>query len=46
MSDTQSDPTPDPQSDPAPDAQPDTVTPDITIQPPAPPTKQPDPWDI
>jgi hypothetical protein len=46
MSDTQSDPTPDPQPDPATDAQPDAVKPDITIQPPAPPTKKPDPWDI
>jgi hypothetical protein len=50
MSDTQSDPAQDAQSEPAPDAQadaqPEAATPEITVQPPAPPTKQPDPWEI
>jgi hypothetical protein len=50
MSDTQSEPTPDEQSDAAPDAQaeaqPEAATPEITVEPPAPPTKQPDPWEI
>jgi hypothetical protein len=50
MSDTRSEPTQDAQSEPAPDAettaQDEAATPEITVQPPAPPTKKPDPWEI
>jgi hypothetical protein len=50
MSETQSEPTQDAQSDAAPDAQveaqPEVATPEITVQPPTPPTKKPDPWEI